>query len=343
MNRRENFIDIAKSIGIFLVVLGHTEIDQNLKTFIYSFHMPLFFIISGFLLKIESNFKEFFLKRFKRLILPYFIFSFLTYLFWIFVTGRHGIGLVSEIGYLKPVIGTLIGLSHNDYLVHNISLWFLYVLFLTELIYFYISRIKNQVLLFIVPIILSFIGYVVTNKLHLRLIYGFEKVLIAQVFYFSGFIIKKNNLQVNIKKLSIYKILYLCLIFFVLNQYFTKINGFVDLVGNLFGKNFIIYYLNGFSGSFMVIFLSLMVEKLNSGRKVFELVSKSTLYILGFHEQVLTLIFGIILILFKKEPEVYKSILVLNIIFSLLICIGIEIIYILILNLKDKFKKTIKI
>ncbi|MEJ5306926.1 MAG: acyltransferase family protein [candidate division WOR-3 bacterium] len=157
MDKRENFVDIAKSLGIFLVVLGHTEINPNLKTFIYSFHMPLFFIVSGFLFKTESNFKEFFIKKFKRLIIPYFIFSFLTYLFWVFVTGRHGIGLVSEIGYLKPIVGTLTGLSHNDYLVHNISLWFLYVLFLIELLYFYISKIKNQVLLLIIPIILGLI------------------------------------------------------------------------------------------------------------------------------------------------------------------------------------------
>lgn len=37
MDKREYWIDIAKSLGIFLVVLGHTSINENLKTFIYSF------------------------------------------------------------------------------------------------------------------------------------------------------------------------------------------------------------------------------------------------------------------------------------------------------------------
>ncbi len=66
MDKREYWLDIAKSIGIFLVVLGHTSINENLKIFIYSFHMPLFFLISGFLFKTNDNFKNFFIKQFKR-------------------------------------------------------------------------------------------------------------------------------------------------------------------------------------------------------------------------------------------------------------------------------------
>jgi len=46
---RLSFIDAAKGIGILLVVLGHSP---GLPLFgvvlIYSFHMPLFFFISGF-------------------------------------------------------------------------------------------------------------------------------------------------------------------------------------------------------------------------------------------------------------------------------------------------------
>ena len=45
---RIEYIDLAKAIGIFLVCLGHTvDPDTQLKTIIYAFHMPLFFILSG--------------------------------------------------------------------------------------------------------------------------------------------------------------------------------------------------------------------------------------------------------------------------------------------------------
>lgn len=50
MKVRENWIDWAKSIGIMLVIMGHYGMgDKIYGTFIYAFHMPLFFIVSGYL------------------------------------------------------------------------------------------------------------------------------------------------------------------------------------------------------------------------------------------------------------------------------------------------------
>lgn len=45
-NRRIEWIDIAKGIGILLVILGHT-IALKYSKVLYTFHMPLFFIIVG--------------------------------------------------------------------------------------------------------------------------------------------------------------------------------------------------------------------------------------------------------------------------------------------------------
>ena len=47
VSKRELWIDILRGIGILLVVLGHT--NPPFKRIIYSFHIPLFFILSGFL------------------------------------------------------------------------------------------------------------------------------------------------------------------------------------------------------------------------------------------------------------------------------------------------------
>lgn len=47
---RLDYLDMAKGIGIFLVILGHIEyLEENVMIFIYSFHMPLFFVIGGIL------------------------------------------------------------------------------------------------------------------------------------------------------------------------------------------------------------------------------------------------------------------------------------------------------
>lgn len=61
--------DIAKGIGIILVILGHSGITG--VRYIYSFHMPLFFIISGYFLSERGTTKDYILKKTKQLMLPY--------------------------------------------------------------------------------------------------------------------------------------------------------------------------------------------------------------------------------------------------------------------------------
>lgn len=47
MKERVLWIDWIKIIGIYLIVLGHMSAPGN--DFIYVFHVPLFFITSGYL------------------------------------------------------------------------------------------------------------------------------------------------------------------------------------------------------------------------------------------------------------------------------------------------------
>lgn len=49
--KRDNTLDIAKAICICLMVVGHSGCPEYLHRFIYMFHMPCFFFISGWLLK----------------------------------------------------------------------------------------------------------------------------------------------------------------------------------------------------------------------------------------------------------------------------------------------------
>ena len=53
--KRNDFIDFLKGIGIILVVIGHVSQNERINDFIYSFHMPLFFFISGFLFNYKKE------------------------------------------------------------------------------------------------------------------------------------------------------------------------------------------------------------------------------------------------------------------------------------------------
>ena len=73
-NQRIEWIDALKGIGIILVLIGHCNIE-NINQYIYLFHMPLFFMISGFCWNVEKNrsilFSDFIKKKFKAYVVPY--------------------------------------------------------------------------------------------------------------------------------------------------------------------------------------------------------------------------------------------------------------------------------
>lgn len=75
--KRLNFIDVAKGIGIILVVLGHClayENQNKLFMMIYSFHMPFFFFLSGFLFK-DKSYETYLSGKLKTLLFPMIFFQ----------------------------------------------------------------------------------------------------------------------------------------------------------------------------------------------------------------------------------------------------------------------------
>ena len=66
------WLDAAKFIGIFAIVLGHTLRDGSIQHYLYSFHVALFFFLSGITFKTTSykGFCDFVKKRFRTIMIP---------------------------------------------------------------------------------------------------------------------------------------------------------------------------------------------------------------------------------------------------------------------------------
>lgn len=140
-NIRIDWIDLTKGIAIFLMVCGHTSIPLSISNWIWSFHMPLFFIISGILFNATKypNFNLFIKKRGKTLIIPYIIFSLITLL-------------------------TIHDQTLKEWLykgwINGCALWFIPVLFFAEIFsYFIIRYINSNCLILLTAITIGTIGY----------------------------------------------------------------------------------------------------------------------------------------------------------------------------------------
>lgn len=127
VEKRVEYVDIAKGIGIILVVMGHNDfalISPFAHKLIYSFHMPMFFLMSGMFFKPDLPFWNFLQNRFRKLLKP-----FLFMILFIYVTSIS----FSKVSILEASRRLLKSLYGNGHYLDWVQLWFLPHLFVVSL------------------------------------------------------------------------------------------------------------------------------------------------------------------------------------------------------------------
>lgn len=142
MSKRIEYLDIARGIGILLVVLGHNDfeaISLFVHQLIYSFHIPLFFFLSGYFINISIPFFEFFKKRFHSLLKPF--------LFTIFLIYFTSISF-EKMGFNTAITRIVKSLYGTGHYIDWVQLWFLPELFVVSLYAFLfitlVSKLQNR-------------------------------------------------------------------------------------------------------------------------------------------------------------------------------------------------------
>lgn len=144
LGNRVTWIDFAKAIGIIAIVYGHTIQSGITNTYVYSFHVPLFFFLQGVVFSVSKSeqrpFKEFVKKKAYSLLLPYYIFAVISTVVMFFVACfiknpeldfiRKGPELIKNI-----IIGDCEA---------NRPLWFLPCTFVLSLISYSIIKLSNR-------------------------------------------------------------------------------------------------------------------------------------------------------------------------------------------------------
>lgn len=138
MSKRIAYLDIARGIGIVLVVLGHNDfevISPFIQRLIYSFHMPLFFFLSGYFINAATPFLDFLKKRFHGLLKPF--------LFTIFLIYFTSISF-EKMGFNTAITRTVKSLYGSGHYLDWVQLWFLPHLFVVSLYAFFFIRLVSS-------------------------------------------------------------------------------------------------------------------------------------------------------------------------------------------------------
>ena len=270
-NKRYFQIDYAKAIGIFLVVVGHLLFHLNssenyfikIKQCIYSFHMPLFFILSGLVLGLnfsstsENVFQTgvYIRKLVKRLLIPYFILSFiyiilliifLPFDLWIsefieklyFTISLYGISPLWFISTLFCGLVIFVNIINTNY-VRSKPIICHFILLLTT---FGLSIFINRVFLIYKPKMSLYLSYLVIAIIR----------IVPTVFFIEiGFLLSKIW-QNYIKQCAIVKIL-LLIIELALVYYFKDIIFQTNYLYIFSIKDMTSFFISGILGSFLLI------------------------------------------------------------------------------------------
>lgn len=189
--KRLEYNDLAKAIGMLTIMWGHIRLGDWSNSFVYAWHIPLFFFLSGMVFDRAryDNFKSFIIKKVKSLLIPYVIFSVLTWIIWAaFVFVTH-----SEVdSYWMPLIETIIAQGSGGFLVHNVPLWFVTCLFVIEIMYYFIAKLKKTgiILLTTALAVVSHCSITYVDRWDVTLLpWNIEVACLGLPFYAAGHLI----------------------------------------------------------------------------------------------------------------------------------------------------------
>ena len=301
MKERINWIDVARGIGVLLVIYGHGLAATPLRYIIYSFHMPLFFFLSGLVFHKRKNEKYLSVlkKDFKRILIPYFIFAVISFSLWL---SNIPFNRITEDLLAKQIIGIFYGSGNNGYLAINIVLWFLPCLFIVKQIFWFISKLPGKFIILSL-ILFSILGYsFYFFAPTLKFPFGFESALTGVVFFGLGylwnFVPEKYNQL--FKKYAISFLIGLILITVIISLSNFNLYGHqVDLRLNRL-NNYFLFYLAGVSGILAVISISIKVNK----NKIMEYLGRNSLLLFVWHLVVFSYISDFVFLFLTSEEVI---------------------------------------
>ena len=259
--KRITYFDMVKGLAIILVVLGHIEyISDPLRVWISSFHMPVFFVVSGMLIRYKdetsADLSDSVKKKARGILIPYFWFSVLYFFIDMINVFR---GEITSVTFTRDIVDSLTG--------YGVSvLWFLPALFLSEVFFLFLTK-KLKPYISIPLIVLLAIGSYLIQQLTLDLagphgttmivtilldilrvfLRGFIATVFIMIAYYTFPLVNKREEFSAIE-------LIIGIVMFLINLVLSQLNGCVDF-HYIVENNVPLFYLCALLGSYSLILI----------------------------------------------------------------------------------------
>lgn len=298
----DNKINILKAFAIILVVSGHLQVSLVPFFPTYSFHLALFFFISGYLFKESylNNILNYIKRKAKSLLVPYFwyyvVYLAITIIIAIFTNKFFGSyqGFSVKNYFLRPMIGQ-VGL------ILLVTLWFVYQLFVSLISFSVVYKIikgiwNNKVFHFILFLALALFGIQLSiyNGNYAMLI--LVRTLFSMFFIYTGLFYKKFIEE----KINIFSYKSIGILFFIQSILWLfnvdtiapkgRTQGLTYLFFNGSFYNPVVPVLTSLTGIWFSLFLINIFYPYLKNNKFIEQVGKNTYHIMANHVFIIYLI-----------------------------------------------------
>jgi len=245
MNQRLDFVDIAKGIGLILVVCSHSD-AFGLMWYMMDMCIPIFFFCSGYTFKMKGTFKESMFKKFRRLFVPYLFFNLVMFCLFCHFSIRELFGILYSRYSLYPLDVTP---NIKFFTSGNYPLWFLTSMIVSYFLFYllvYFEKFRHSLMLLYALLVVCFMNSPIL------LPWSIDTAPLTAMLIYAGMKVRK----IDLISMDIYQVLFLLLVYVGLRC----ISGDLNISVRMYGTSVAIYFLLAIIASFIVLWSSKYLE-----------------------------------------------------------------------------------
>lgn len=177
-NKRMMWLDALRGFGMICITLGHLGCFELLERYLYSFHVPLFFFISGYLYhRGTATLPTYIKKKTMSILVPFLAWTFLSTMVNVLL------GYNTELLLLKA-------LTYKGLLTWNSPLWFLLVLYMVDILFVLLDKISEKPYFKLIIMAVSLVAFLLIGDIRLTL--KLNLIPLAMIYYCMGNVMRSS-------------------------------------------------------------------------------------------------------------------------------------------------------